>query len=77
MILRMEERNVFSFRPIAHVIVDIIACVSFVRQMVALGNEEQCHYSEEWDKISKLREEFWDQTLARACMSPFVRYFNC
>ena len=77
MILRMEERNVFNVRPIAHVFADIIACVSFIRKTVALGNEDQCSYSEECDNISKLREDFWDQKLTAACMCPFLRYFNC
>lgn len=76
MILRMEERNVFNLRPISHVIADIIACVSFTRETVALGDEKQCHFSEEWDKISKLREEFWRETLAAAGTSPLVRYFH-
>jgi hypothetical protein len=71
-ILRMEERNVYSFRPIAHVIADIIACVSFIRERVALGNKRQCHYSKEWDKISKRREDFWNKTLKAACKCPFV-----
>jgi hypothetical protein len=76
MILRMEERNVFNFRPISHVIADIIACVSFTRETVALENEKQCHYAEEWDKISKLREEFWHKTLVAVSISPLLRYFN-
>jgi hypothetical protein len=75
MILRMEERNMFNFRPIAHVIADIKACVSSVRQTIALGIEEQCHYSKEWDKISELRKEFWNKTLSEACMCLFVSYF--
>lgn len=72
MILRMEERNVYNFRPIAHVIADIIACVSFVRERVALGNKRQCHYSKEWDKISKRREDFWNKSLKAACKCPFA-----
>jgi hypothetical protein len=67
-ILRLDDLGLFETgRPIAHIIVDVIECISFLRQEAKDENDEKNQNILERGFV-KSRKRFWWKTLS---MSPF------